>query len=144
MELFDPSDLWNRCLLEAESRLETTEFEAWLKNSTYEDINGTRLVIRFSNSFVAGHVKSRFGNMLDDIIHNLSGSNELALQFIGDPAEPGPSSTEKISPGVPSSSDSTFLRSNYTFNHFVVGPSNQLAHAGALAVQVAAVHRLVM
>ncbi len=134
MEHFDPSDLWNRCLQEAENRLDKTEFEAWLKNSTYEDSNGTRLVIRFSNSFVAGHVKSRFGNMLDDIIHNLSGRSELALQFIGDPAEPGPSSSERLSPVAPSSQDSTFLRSNYTFEHFVVGPSNQLAHAGALAV----------
>lgn len=135
MESFNPSDLWNLCLAEAEKRLEATEFEAWLKDSTYEDINGTRLVIRFRNSFVAGHVKSRFGEMLDDIIRNLSGTSELALQFIGDPADPGPSGTERIVSGTSSSSsDSTFLRSNYTFKHFVVGPSNQLAHAGALAV----------
>ncbi|MEN8207649.1 MAG: chromosomal replication initiator protein DnaA [Candidatus Fermentibacteria bacterium] len=135
MENFDPSDLWNRCLLEAERRLEATEFEAWLKDSTYEDINGTRLVIRFSNSFVAGHAKSRFGNMLDDIIRNISGRNELALQFIGDPAGPGPSGTSRLAAKrETSSSDYNFLRSNYTFDHFVVGPSNQLAHAGALAV----------
>ena len=97
MDNFNPSDLWNRCLSEAESRLEPTEFEAWLKNSIYEDINGTRLVIRFRNSFVAGHAKSRFGNMLDEIVRTISGRSELALQFIGDPAEPGPSSTESLS-----------------------------------------------
>ncbi|MCD4701172.1 MAG: chromosomal replication initiator protein DnaA [Candidatus Aegiribacteria sp.] len=135
MELLNPSDLWNRCLLEAENRLESTEFEAWLKNSNYEDINGTRLVIRFRNTFVAGHVKSRFGNMLEDIIRDISGMSELALQFIGDPAEPGPSSSETLTPSrEPSSANLSFLRSNYTFDHFVVGPSNQLAHAGALAV----------
>ncbi len=119
MDNFNPTDLWNRCLLEAESRLESTEFEAWLKNSAYEDINGTRLVIRFRNSFVAGHAKSRFGNMLEEIIQTISGRNELALQFIGDPAEPGPSSTEKLTPTrETSSSDYSFLRSNYTFEHF--------------------------
>ncbi|NOQ21232.1 MAG: chromosomal replication initiator protein DnaA [Candidatus Aegiribacteria sp.] len=135
MELFNPSDLWSSCLQEAENRLESTEFEAWLKDSIYEDINGTRLVIRFRNSFVAGHTKSRFGNMLEDIIRDISGRSELALQFIGNPAEPGPSVTEKLpSRNSSSSSESTFLRSNYTFEHFVVGPSNQLAHAGALAV----------
>jgi len=134
MEPYNPSDLWKLCLNEAEKRLESTEFEAWLRNSSYEDINGTRLVIRFRNSFVAGHVKSRFGDMLEDIIRNISGRSELALQFIGDPAEPGPSGSVKLSPANSSSTDKTFLRSNYTFEHFVVGPSNQLAHAGALAV----------
>jgi chromosomal replication initiator protein len=135
MEPFNPSDLWNRCLYEASKHLEATEFDAWLKNSSYEDINGTRLVIRFRNSFVAGHVKSRFGSMLEDIIRDISGMNELALQFIGDPAKPGPSSSERLfTSSTLSSSDSTFLRSNYTFDHFIVGPNNQLAHAGALAV----------
>jgi chromosomal replication initiator protein len=133
MESFNPSDLWSRCLDEAAKNLESTEFDAWLKNSSYEDINGTRLVIRFRNSFVAGHVKSRFGSMLEDIIRDISGMNELALQFVGDPAKPGPSTTERLSSSS-SSTDSTFLRSNYTFEHFVVGPNNQLAHAGALAV----------
>jgi chromosomal replication initiator protein len=135
MESFDPSNLWSLCLNEAEKRLESTEYEAWLRNSAYEDINGTRLVIRFRNSFVAGHVKSRFGEMLENIIREISGRNELALQFIGDPAEPGPSTTEKLSQNSSRpSSDNIFLRSNYTFDHFVVGPSNQLAHAGALSV----------
>lgn len=134
MESFNPSDLWNHCLNEASKVLESTEFDAWLKNSSFEDINGTRLVIRFRNSFVAGHAKSRFGNLLEDIIRDISGMNELALQFIGDQAKPGPSTTEKLSLNSISSSDSTFLRSNYTFDHFVVGPNNQLAHAGALAV----------
>lgn len=134
MESFNPSELWVRCLNEAEKNLESTEFDAWLKNSSYEDINGTRLVIRFRNSFVAGHAKSRFGNMLEDIVRDISGINELALQFVGDPAKPGPSTTEKLSSNIVSSADSTFLRSNYTFEHFVVGPNNQLAHAGALAV----------
>ncbi len=135
MEFFDPSELWNRCLQEAENRLESTEFESWLKNSLYEDINGTRLVIRFRNSFVAGHVKSRFGDMLESIIRNISGRSDLALQFVGNPAEPGPSTTVSLPLGSShSASDYTFLRSNYTFEHFVVGPSNQLAHAGALAV----------
>ena len=134
MEPFDPSDLWNRCLQEAENRLESTEFEAWLRNSIFEDINGTRLIIRFRNSFVAGHVKSRFGIMLEDIIRSITGRSEFALKFIGDPAEPGPSSSEVLYSSNSSSSDNTFLRSNYTFDHFVVGPSNQLAHAGALSV----------
>ena len=135
MESFNPSDLWKRCLNEAKKNLESTEFDAWLKNSFFEDIIGSRIVIRFRNSFVAGHVKSRFGRMLEDIIRDISGRNELALQFIGDPAEPGPSATGKLPSNTPnSSSDSIFLRSNYTFDHFVVGPNNQLAHAGALAV----------
>ncbi|MBN2586527.1 MAG: chromosomal replication initiator protein DnaA [Candidatus Fermentibacteraceae bacterium] len=134
MNAFNPLELWNLCLQEAEKNLESTEFESWLKNSTYEDINGTRMVIRFRNSFVAGHVKSRFGSMLEEILREIAGRNDLALQFVGDPAKPGPSSSDAVTPDNSSSSDSMYLRSNYTFDHFVVGPNNQLAHAGALAV----------
>ncbi len=135
MDDFNPSELWQLCLSEARTTLEKTEFESWLKNSTYEDRNGSRLVIRFRNSFVAGHVKSRFGPMLEEMIREISGRNDLALQFIGDPAKPGPSSRESMAAESGSeASDSMYLRSNYTFDHFVVGPNNQLAHAGALAV----------
>ena len=138
MESFDPSDLWSKCLADAENSLEPTEFESWLKHSTFEELNGSRLVIRFRNSFVAGHAKSRFGELLLDIVRDISGRDDLALKFVGDPAKPGPvtssSSTAAVSESPASSPDSTFLRSNYTFEHFVVGPNNQLAHAGALAV----------
>lgn len=135
MDDFKPSELWDLCLREAEKTLETTEYESWLKNSVYEDINGTRLVIRFRNSFVAGHVKSRFGGMLEEMVREISGRNDLALQFVGDPAKPGPSRRESApQENGPSTTDSMYLRSNYTFDHFVVGPNNQLAHAGALAV----------
>lgn len=135
MDSFDPSELWGLCLREAEKNLEITEFDTWLRNSTYEDINGSRLVIRFRNSFVAGHVKSRFGPMLEEMARDISGRNDIALQFVGDPAKPGPSARESLPrDNGQSSSDSMYLRSNYTFDHFVVGPNNQLAHAGALAV----------
>jgi chromosomal replication initiator protein len=135
MDTFNPSELWTLCLQEAAKNLESTEFESWLKNSSYEDINGTRLVIRFRNSFVAGHVKSRFGAMLEEMLREISGRNDLALQFVGDPAKPGPTVKESPVPeGNSGPSDSMYLRSNYTFEHFVVGPNNQLAHAGALAV----------
>lgn len=135
MDTFDPNELWIQCLSEAENSLESTEFEAWLKNSCFEDLNGSLLVIRFSNSFVAGHAKSRFGEFLEELIRDISGRKDLALQFIGDPAKPGPSSSISIASRRSSNqSDTVFLRSNYTFDHFVVGPNNQLAHAGALAV----------
>ncbi|OPL19683.1 MAG: hypothetical protein AVO35_01545 [Candidatus Aegiribacteria sp. MLS_C] len=135
MDNYDPVELWDLCLKEAEKNLERTEFDTWLRNSTYEDVNGSRMVIRFRNSFVAGHVKSRFGPILEEIAREISGRNDIALQFVGDPAKPGPSSREAVGrDNGHSSSDSMYLRSNYTFDHFVVGPNNQLAHAGALAV----------
>ncbi len=135
MDNFDPASLWNLCLGEAEKNLDKTEFDSWLKGSSFEDMSGTLMVIRFRNSFVAGHAKSRFGSMMEEILRDLSGRPDLALQFIGDPAKPGPSSKDFVPPGIGGAgSDSMFLRANYTFDHFVVGPNNQLAHAGALAV----------
>lgn len=136
MEEYEPSELWELCLKKAGKLLDRTEFESWLKNSVYEDISGSKLIIRFRNSFVAGHVKSRFGRMLEEVLHDISGRQDLMLKFVGDPAKPGPSKTMPASKKSHSdnSSQSTFLRSNYTFEHFVVGPNNQLAHAGALAV----------
>lgn len=61
MEEYEPRELWNLCLKKASVLLDRTEFESWLKNSVYEDLSGSKLIIRFRNSFVAGHVKSRFG-----------------------------------------------------------------------------------
>lgn len=135
MDEFDPHELWTQCLLEAERSLEPTEFEAWLKNSVFEDLEGRRLIIRFPNSFVAGHAKSRFGSRMEDLVRDISGRKELSLQFVGNPAKPGPRNIDRVTLRRSNTNSHTdFLRSNYTFDHFVVGANNQLAHAGALAV----------
>lgn len=139
MEELNPAELWDTCLRRVRTNLDSTEYESWLSNSSFEEMSGSRIVIRFRNSFVAGHVKSRFGTMLEETVRDISGRNDLALHFIGDPAGPGPSVPSQLSQDSAAHSsttgpDSLYLRSNYTFDHFVVGPNNQLAHAGALAV----------
>jgi chromosomal replication initiator protein len=132
----NPAELWGECLARASESLDPTAFSSWLEKSVIEDYENGRLTVRFPNNFVAGHAKVRFGELLGRIARDVSGMNELVLNFIGEPAGPVQDSQPRIMTSQQKAQGTgiDFLRPSYTFERFVAGPNNQLAYAGAQAV----------
>ena len=130
------SELWERCLSRASEMIDETAFRSWLEKSFFEELDGSRVVIRFPNTFVAGHARARFGDMMENILRDVSGRSDLALTFVGSPAGPGPvsGSASREENGTKSRQGIDYLRPSYTFERFVAGPNNQLAYSGALSV----------
>ncbi len=129
------TELWERCLSLASEMMDETAFRSWLEKSSFEEQEGSRLLIRFPNSFVAGHARVRYGDMMEKILRDVSGRPDLGLNFVGSPAGPGPVSRPSPTPGRSHEGPrADYLRPSYTFERFVAGPNNQLAYAGALAV----------
>ncbi len=127
----EPSAIWATCLDAARAALPPTSFDTWLSESAFEALDGQQFLVRFPNEFAARWVKEHWGEMLQASLRESSGRQDLKLVCVGAPAPPV--EAIKVPPAPQPAARMSFISPSYTFERFVAGPSNQLAHAGARA-----------
>jgi chromosomal replication initiator protein len=142
----DTEHLWQSVLTQLQLQMTRATFDTWLKD-TYpiSQYNGT-LVIGTKNDFAKDWLENRLSNTINRTVTNVAG-RRLQVQFqvfAEDESPPEASSTEPVGQksisASPSSKNgkgqdlSAMLNTRYTFEQFIVGASNRLAHAASLAV----------
>jgi chromosomal replication initiator protein len=125
--------LWSRCLTSAKERLEPATFHSWLAPSVFEKLNGDQFHVRFPNDFTAKFAKAHFGPMLEEFLHEYGGLPDLSLVCMAASESNRDRQSGDDLPLI-ARQPYMYLRPGYTFDHFVQGPSNELAYAGALSV----------
>jgi chromosomal replication initiator protein len=116
-------------------------FDTWLKNTraiSYED--GT-LIIGVHNAYAKDWLENRLMSIIKRTLVGIVG-RAIEARFVLDTKTLGeedpllllPSSVPQSETSAAKNPSSMMLNSKYTFSTFVVGPSNRLAHAAALAV----------
>jgi len=109
--------------------------DLWLKPSSAVKLDGKVLFVKLPNKYFLEHIKKHYQARLETALKTLSGS-ELALDYVVPEADraahPPVEPLEEARP----QSDFRFseLNPKYTFETFVVGNSNRLAHATAEAI----------
>lgn len=141
MQQANSTDLWVEILREVRSSVPEDRFNLWLKDTTLEEITGETCVISVPNRFAREYITSRLGEVLKKAIREITGEQK-SLQFLIKADETASTDVNggKESPAVPPklaptetvSGLYTPLREDMTFDKFVVGPCNRLAHAAAL------------
>lgn len=130
-----PEAAWKATLGQLEMQMTRATFDTWLKGSSVAKHSGTAFVIRVRNDYARDWLTHR---LHDTIVRTLSAvleapatvsftvKEEVAVPAVA-PAPISASANEGQTDALP-------LKAHYTFANFVVGPSNQLAHAAAQAV----------
>ncbi|MCA9989300.1 MAG: chromosomal replication initiator protein DnaA [Anaerolineales bacterium] len=130
-----PEAAWKATLGQLEMQMTRATFDTWLKGSSVAKHSGTAYVIRVRNDYARDWLTHR---LHDTIVRTLSAVleapatvsftvKEEVVAPAGAPATVSAISHEGQTEALP-------LKAHYTFANFVVGPSNQLAHAAAQAV----------
>jgi chromosomal replication initiator protein len=152
-------ELWTGLLHDLTARLSAQEVDTWLKPLRPAPGGASALRLEAPSQFHLQYVQEKFGRLLQGTLQGRLGEGsrvELAVaeNSTGDavkevpPTFPAPSepeldayqsaltrATRPLSPSTGASPrSSTPLNEKYTFDHFVVGKSNQFAHAAARAV----------
>jgi chromosomal replication initiator protein len=126
--------LWDKILQHMEQRVNPHSFATWFRPTRQERAEDDRLVIRVPTKLFCKRLKETYGEILKAVLAQM-GRPELALEFVyaeTEPAQPGPAAIQQARLDFDSASHQ--LNSRYTFETFVVGTSNQFAHAAAKAV----------
>lgn len=121
------NDIWASVMEILSGELTQTAVNTWFSDCTPVEIGDNTLVLHTSSDFKRSIIKSRFEETICAALYELfSCSFELVVLA-------GEDELQEYREKKPSSEDMPEM-DGYTFDRFVVGPSNKFAHAAAIAV----------
>ncbi|MFP4057296.1 MAG: chromosomal replication initiator protein DnaA [Candidatus Brocadiia bacterium] len=142
---------WPAILEEIQQRVRSPQFETWFRNLQMEDYSPEALTLRVPNSFFHEWLKRNYLHTIQKAVLNVTGERP-EVEFVVRPspaserAEPPPEAPRPRPPSPPPAPQregqrqyfpvdwTARLNRTYTFANFVVGASNALPHAAALAI----------
>jgi len=127
-------NLWDKVLQHTERRVNPHSFATWFRPTRQERLDDTRLVVRVPTRLFCKRLSDTYGEILQAVLTEI-GRPGLAIEFVCIETEPN-LANQAVSPQAKLDFDSSNnqLNPRYTFDKFIVGSSNQFAHAAAVAV----------
>jgi len=132
-------DVWSKVLFLLGEKISQKAFDIWLKPIKVVGQGENLLELEVPNKFFKDWISENYQTIIKDILFQITNSHYNIQFHLKDSEEEiieKPRGIEKISPArsVKQAPKENGLNPNYTFDAFVVGSSNELAHAAAMAV----------
>ena len=137
--------VWDAVLGRIRTKVNNYSYQTWFRPTVLLEDRGNSLVVRVPNAqyleWLSKHYISLIGEALSDL-----GRTAVSIEFVLDPvdaqsrtleggdAESVGSNSAEADAELSSEGDGLGLSPRYTFDTFIVGPSNQFAHAACRAV----------
>jgi len=129
--------IWQNCKEQLRAMLGETSFDTWIAPLNAKKPNNTSLVIEAPDGFFKNWVETNYLPQIKQALEH-AGQKDIELSFT---VNPGllKRKTNKIFKTIQQSfreepQDSLRLNPRFTFENFIVGSANRMAHAAALAV----------
>ncbi|HAS54645.1 MAG: chromosomal replication initiation protein DnaA [Nitrospirae bacterium GWC2_57_13] len=130
----DTVRVWEEILLLIENRVSKQGYDTWFSHSHLRSFEGTTMVIEVPNKFHRDWIREHYWDSLTEIIREVTKKDDMEIEFFVQPQEKKQAKAAKEDKKEVRDQKPTHLEKKYTFSNFVVGPSNQFAHAAAKAV----------
>lgn len=162
--VMSPEQLWNAALGELEVELSKANFTTWFEDTFILKLNGESIVVGVPNAFTKTWLENKYHETIVKALKRISDSAIRIVQYevssrqdaevveravevveVAEEVRPAVQPTIRQAPQAAAqavqhmadeqrSGDELDLSPQYTFEHFVVGKKNELAHAACLAV----------
>ena len=130
----DQIRVWEEILLLIENRVSKQGYDTWFGQSKLLSFDSNRMVVEVPSKFHRDWIKEHYGETLSDIIKEVTKKQEIEIDFFVPPQQKKTTHQAKEEKKEEREEKSRHLERKYTFSTFVIGPSNQFAHAAARAV----------
>ncbi len=135
--------VWDKATKIIQEKVSKQNFDTWIKPVRIVSMEDKCVQLAVPNKFFKDWLMDNYLSMIKnslqsvigisvDIDFMLSKDKEKAPEVAALPFEQGRNASGTVAPVR--NKNISFLNSNYTFDRFVVGPSNQFAHAASIAV----------
>ena len=124
--MYSSAYVWAKVLSYMEERLGAVTISAWLDDAEVVELNETNLILYSPSDFRRDIIRQRCTPYIEDALKEIFQSDAKLLVF-GD-EEMAARKNKGKSPTVMD------FNPQFTFDNFVVGPSNRFAHSAAIAV----------
>ncbi len=124
---------WDKILQHMERRVNPHSFSTWFRPTRQEGGDNGKLVVRVPTRVFRKRLTETYGELLQAVLVEI-GLNDTQLEFLCTENDAPQGSTPLRQTRIDFDSVDHQLNLRYTFESFVVGASNQFAHAAALAV----------
>jgi chromosomal replication initiator protein len=122
--------LWDEVLTRVEAKVNRHSFATWFRPTTFHSLDGSALSIHVPTPQFREWLSKNYSGVIAEALDE-TGHHGLVVQFVCDPE---PRASHDAVATQADSDSSSFLNPKYTFDSFVVGSSNQFAHAASRAV----------
>lgn len=131
--IFKRTNPWDEALNIIEQKLNGQIFNAWFQRTKFISFTDGLLLLEVPSKFFRDWLKEHYLDLIIDTVSSIC-KTEVKVAFSTTPPgteagmeEETPRPRNPSSPGI-------YLNAKYTFDNFVVGESNYIAHAASLAV----------
>lgn len=134
--------LWQAALGELELILSRANFTTWFKNTYIIDVDNGRIIIAVPNTFTKSWLEKKYNDPIKQAIRNINKEDIREIIFkvetkrvLNKNTQTISATTTVIAPApVQNTVNSPVQSDKYSFDTFIVGKGNELAHAAAQAV----------
>ncbi len=129
------SEIWKEAVTKLDSKLDRHNFETWIIPIKPLGIDGSSFRLGVPSRFFANWIEEHHSLVLRETLKEITGTDfQLNFSIIASEEPPPEIVSQTQQPPPRRTANGTYLNPKYTFQSFVVGSSNQFAHAAAKAV----------
>ena len=121
------ADVWDNVLSQLKGELSETTIATWFDELEAVDIQGNTFILHCSNDFKKGYIESLFMKNIKASLHDIF-STDFEVKILDD------LDYAELKDNRPHRQSERFTSAEFTFETFVVGPSNKLAYAASVSV----------
>jgi chromosomal replication initiator protein len=136
--------IWDDVLARLETKVNRYSFDTWFKNTSLSADRGSSIAIRVTDLMVVDWLMKHYAALMQEALTEV-GRPGVTLEFVPDsqeapsvitPSDPIPSESGPftLEPDRVDAGELVGLSPRYVFETFIVGSSNQFAHAACRAV----------
>src|SRR5687767_325574 len=134
-------NLWDQILSRVETKVNRHSFYTWFKPTSFIAEDAAAVTVRVPNALFKDWLTKHYSGVISEALGEVQ-KDKLSVKFVSEsPADPpaatlGPQEVASAieAPAAASSPGAAGLNARYTFDTFIVGSSNQFAHAACRAV----------
>ncbi|HCU24829.1 MAG TPA: chromosomal replication initiator protein DnaA, partial [Deltaproteobacteria bacterium] len=135
----DMNDIIQKVIASLQTKISGLNFNNWIKPATFRFNEPRQLLIEVPNKFIRDWITDNYLHLIKYELFKVTGEeHEVAFRIVEEsvPEETRAEAIEEIpaTPAADAKKSYEGLNPKYTFDTFVVGSSNQFAHAASRAV----------